>query len=77
MKYSMTLEELAESMGVETRRLWYRIGERLLIGQERYGDYTFHTKDLNQMAMEELEDFIVYLVAKADLMKNEFGVTKP
>lgn len=72
--------DIAIRMGPETVQLWCRIGERLLIGQERYGDYTFHTKDLDQMANEELEDLIVYLVAKADQKRNElrgFGENKP
>jgi hypothetical protein len=69
----MDFYSLATKMMEGTAGLWYRIGERLLIGQERYGDYTFHTKDLDQMAMEELEDFIVYLVAKADQRKSATG----
>lgn len=69
--------QLVGRMGPETARLWCRVGERLLIGQERYGDYTFHTKDLDTMANEELEDLIVYLVAKADQKRQEFGETKP
>lgn len=48
----------------EARQLLLEIEERLLVGQERYGGFKFDEYDLDQMSVEEIEDFLVYIVAK-------------
>ncbi len=48
----------------EATNLLADISERLLIGQERYGGFKFDEYDLDQMSVEEIEDFLVYIVAK-------------
>jgi hypothetical protein len=54
----------------EARELWVAIGRRLLHGQKHYGGFKFGEYDLDQMAVEEIEDFIVYRMAKR-LIKRE------
>lgn len=48
----------------ETKKFWEFIGERLVIGQERYGGFKFGEHDLDTMALEEVADFAVYFMAK-------------
>lgn len=48
----------------EAQELLTDIAERLVVGQERYGGFKFGEYDLDQMSVEEIEDFIVYIVAK-------------
>lgn len=69
----MKLEEIWAKLQPQAQRLWADIGERLLVGQERYGGFKFAEHDLDQMAIEEIEDFIVYLVAKQYLKRVENG----
>lgn len=64
MSSKSNINEIWERLQPEARALWSDIGERLLIGQERYGGFKFGEHDLDQMALEELEDFLVYIVAK-------------
>jgi hypothetical protein len=64
-------KELLEALQPEAGKLWMDIGERLLVGQERYGGFKFSEYDLEQMAREEIEDFIVYIVAKMYLREKE------
>ena len=65
-------KELLDALQPQAGAFWMAIGERLLVGQERYGGFKFADYDLDQMAEEEIEDFIVYIVAKKFLkVKNE------
>lgn len=54
----------------QAREFLVSIEERLLVGQERYGGFKFSEYDLDQMAREEIEDFIVYIVAKTYLKEK-------
>lgn len=56
-------------MGEKERALWLEIGERLVVGMKRYGGFKFAEYDLDQMAKEEIADFLVYISAK--YMKRE------
>lgn len=58
---------LGGQMEEQTYALWLEIGKRLLVGQRQYGDFTFHTKDLDKEGAEELMDYIVYRAAQARL----------
>lgn len=51
-------------MGEAEKELLVDIQERLLMGQEKYGGFNFEKYDLDQMALEEIEDYIVYRAAK-------------
>lgn len=62
-------EDLAAEMNNETFALWVDIGRRLVKGQNHYGGFKFGEYDLDQMALEEIEDFIVYRAAKRYLSK--------
>lgn len=57
-------------MGEAEKELLVDIQERLLMGQKKYGGFNFEKYDLGQMALEELEDYIVYTVAKKYLEKR-------
>ena len=64
---NLSLERLTNSFErliPEAQTLLTEIAERLVIGQERYGGFKFGEYDLDQMSVEEIEDFIVYIVAK-------------
>lgn len=70
--------DLREGMDDETFTLWVEIGKRLLHGQKNYGGFKFAEYDLDAMALEELEDLIVYRVAKRYLTeKDKFGKVTP
>lgn len=48
----------------ETKEFWEFVGERLVVGQERYGTAVFKADvDLSQMSLEEVADFAVYMMA--------------
>lgn len=53
----------------EARKLLVDISARLVVGQERYGGFKFAEHDLDQMSVEEIEDFIVYITAKGYLRR--------
>jgi hypothetical protein len=63
-------EDIAAEMNDATFGLWVDIGRRLLKGQKHYGGFKFGDYDLDQMALEEIEDFIVYRAAKKYLEKG-------
>lgn len=63
-------ERIFWALGVQARELWLQIGRRLVVGQERYGGFKFGEYDLDQMAKEELEDFLVYICAKTFYKEN-------
>ena len=56
--------DLFESLSPGAKRLVVDVGRRLLLGEERYGGFKFAEYDLDHMAVEEIEDFLVYIVAK-------------
>lgn len=56
--------EILAALMPEAGELWMEIGERLLVGQERYGGFKFSEYDLDQMSQEEIADFLVYISAK-------------
>lgn len=58
------LAEMWEKMQPQARMLWEFMGQRLLLGQERYGGFRFGEVDLGQMRIEELGDFGVYMMAE-------------
>jgi hypothetical protein len=58
---------LVDQMQDGTYNFWVALGERLLVGQKTYGDSTWHEKDLDQMADEEIMDYYIYRAAKARL----------
>jgi hypothetical protein len=64
-------KELLDALQPQAGKFWMEIGERLLVGQERYGGFKFSEYDLDQMAREEIEDFIVYIVAKTYLKEKQ------
>lgn len=64
------VEPILWELDPAARELWVQIGERLLHGQKHYGGFKFGEYDLDQMAVEEIEDFIVYRMAKR-LLKKE------
>lgn len=66
---SLTIAEIMQRLSPEALSLWQDIGERLVVGQERYGGFKFSEYDLDQMAVEEIEDFLVYITAKQYLKK--------
>lgn len=53
-----------------TRAFLLDIERRLLVGQERYGGWKFEEHDLDQMSLEEIDDFVVYIVAKSYLKRK-------
>lgn len=72
-------EDIAAEMTDETFALWVDIGARLLTGQKQYGGFKFGEYDLDKMALEEIEDFIVYRAAKrylAKLQGDDHGLEK-
>lgn len=60
----MTAEEIKNILEDSAYKLWLDIGERLVVGQVRYGGFKFAEYDLAKMATEEIEDFLVYITAK-------------
>lgn len=64
----MSIEEERDDIWTQlesqARALWMDLGRRLLLGQDRYGGFKFGEVDLDQMALEEIEDFIVYRAAQ-------------
>lgn len=64
-------DDIADNMDNATYALWMEIGARLLKGQEQYGGFKFGEYDLDQMALEELEDYVVYRAAKRYLANRK------
>lgn len=64
------LERVNDALSAEACELWVEIGERLVMGQKNYGGFKFAEYDLDQMAKEEIEDWIVYIMAKRLLTKG-------
>lgn len=73
-------------LGADERRVVGRIVDRLLLGQERYGELNLAVDKRNwrQEGAEELLDFLVYTAAREvaeadrpagidDLVRNRFG----
>lgn len=71
MSVKMDSYDLASAMNQETYDLWMDIGRRLIKGEQQYGGFKFAEYDLDQMALEEIEDFIVYRAAKKYLAAKE------
>ncbi len=69
MGASLSLADNYDKLMPEARKLLEDIAERLVVGQERYGGFKFAEHDLDQMALEEIEDFIVYVIARTYLKK--------
>lgn len=60
-------------MGEKTHELWVLIGERLVHGEKHYGGFNFEKYDLDQMALEEILDFIVYRAAQRYIKEKDNG----
>lgn len=60
---SAEVDRICEELAPQGFALWLDIGRRLLVGQARYGEFKFGEVDLDQMALEEIEDFVVYRAA--------------
>lgn len=62
--YNERVDAIGEALEKKAFELWVEIGERLVEGQKRYGGFKFADYDLDQMSKEEIEDWIVYIMAK-------------
>lgn len=66
--------EIMHEMPDETHEFWMDLGRRLVHGEKTYGGGVTHlaTSDLDQMALEEIEDYLIYRAAKR-YMENRNG----